>query len=176
MDANDGRQNLPQSAISSGRVSNLEPATRDAIRTVFLHRLESYVLPDVARLIGVRPGALRREVRRGLRDAVKEHGAWRFTWRQLAYLAMDRWSLAEIHEALGDDAAAVLPALLTLRAITVRLPEYVLCALQTIATDAGKTLDDFLYGELIDFAGSVCPQMADRIDGYKSAYFFPGAP
>src|SRR5688572_252085 len=87
---------------------------------------------------------------------------------------MERWSLAEIHEALGDDAVAILPPLLTLRVVTVRLPEYVLRALETIASDAGKSLDDCLYGELTDFAGSVSTRVADRIPGYRRAYLFPG--
>jgi hypothetical protein len=87
---------------------------------------------------------------------------------------MARWTLAEIHEALGDDAADALPPLLTLRAVTVQLPEYVLRALETIATDDGATLDDSLYAELIDFAGAVSSRIGHRIDGYRRAYLFPG--
>jgi hypothetical protein len=174
MHTNDGRQNVRASAISSGKVTNLEPAKREAIRTVFLHRADSYGLPEVARLTGIPSDRLRREVAADRRDASKVRGRWRFTWRQLAYLAMAGWTLAEIHEALGDDAAVILPPLLTLRAVTVQLPEYVLRALETIATDDGATLDDCLYGELLDFAGSVCTRVGNRIDGYRSAYFFPG--
>lgn len=174
MNTNDGRQNVRTSAISSGKVTNLEPAKREAIRTVFLHRQESYTLPEVARLTGVSSGRLRREVVADRRDASKVRGRWRFAWRQLAYLAMARWTLAEIHEALGDDAADALPPLLTLRAVTVQLPEYVLRALETIATDDGATLDDSLYAELIDFAGAVSSRIGHRIDGYRRAYLFPG--
>jgi hypothetical protein len=65
---------------------------------------------------------------------------------------------------------APLPPLLTLRAVTVQIPEYVLLALETIATDNGATLDDYLYDELLDFAASVCTQVSNRIDGYRSAY------
>ena len=174
MHTNDGRQKARESAISSGKVSNLEPAKREAIRAVFLHRLESYALSDVARLTGVPPVKLRRDVAADRRDASKVRGRWRFTWRQLAFIACQRWSLTEIHEALADDAATVLPPLLSLRAVTVQLPEYVLRALETIATDDGLTFDDCLYGELIDFAGAVCTRVGNRIDGYRSAYFFPG--
>ena len=69
---------------------------------------------------------------------------------------------------------AILPPLLTLRAVTVRLPEYVLRALETIASDDGKSLDDCLYGELLDFAGTVATRIAGRIPGYRRAYLFPG--
>lgn len=156
-------------------MSNFHPCQREAIRTVFLHRSESYALSEVARLTGFPPGKLRREVAADLRDASKVRGRWRFTWRQLAFVAMSQWSLAEIFDALGDDAAAVLPPLLTLRPVTVRLPEYVVRAMETLATDNDTTLDDFLYGELLlDFAGAVCTRVGHRIDGYRSAYFFPG--
>jgi hypothetical protein len=173
MDTNDGRQNIRISAISSRKVPCLELGQREAIRAVFLHRLESYPLREVARLTGIPPGTLRREVAANRRDALKVHGRWCFTWRQLAFIAFHRWTLTQVHEALGDDAATVLPPLLALRTVTVQLPEYVLRALATLAVDESKTLDDYLYAELIDFAGAVRPLMGDRIDGYRRAYLSP---
>lgn len=146
---------------------------RERIRVVFLAPAESYGLAEVACLTETPAGSLRREVRAGLRDASKVGGAWRFTWRQMAYLAMDRWSLAEIHEALGDDAAVILPPLLALRSVTVELPEYLIRALETVAAKDGLTLDACLYGELIDFA-STHTDMEAIHPGYKRAYFFPG--
>jgi hypothetical protein len=50
----------------------------------------------------------------------------------------------------------------------------VLLALETLATDERTTLDDFLYVELIDFAGAVSSRVGQRIDGYRRAYLFPG--
>jgi hypothetical protein len=147
---------------------------REHIRAVFLRRKEVYSLGEVARLTGMQPAELRREVRAGLRDASKAGGLWRFTWRQLAYVAFSRWTLAEIHEALGADAEKVLPPLLTLRSVTVRLPEYILQALETIAADDGMTLDESLHEELIDFAGTVSSRVGERIPGYRRAYMFPG--
>lgn len=143
------------------------------IQTLFLQRAETYDLREAARITGMTVAKLRREVRAG-RDATEIDGALRFTWRQLAFIALDRWTLAEIHEALGADAAKVLPPLLALRTVTVRLPEYVVRALETVASDDGTTLDACLYGELIDFAGAMCSRFTRRIPGYRSAYFFPG--
>lgn len=120
------------------------PCERDAIRAVFLHRVESYALGEVSRLTGIPAGSLRRAARKGDRDAYKAGGGWRFTWRQAVNIVLQRWTLAEVHEALGDEAASVLPPLLTLRAVTVQLPEYMLLALETLATDERTTLDDFL--------------------------------
>jgi hypothetical protein len=146
------------------------------IRAVFLHPAKSYSVTEAARLIEIRPATLRREVRKGYRDARKTGGRWTFTWRQVAFLALDRWSLTEIHDALGVDARTVLPPLLALRSITVRLPEYIIRALKCLAADSGKTIDDCLYGELIDFAGTVARHVEKRVPGYRRAYFFPGDP
>jgi hypothetical protein len=146
---------------------------RQRIRAVFLDRAESYGLSDAARLIGVPYEKLRREIRSGDRDGTKVNGRWRLTWRQLVFIALDRWTLAEIHDALGTDGSRILPPLLSLRSVTVRLPEYILRALEVVAADDGKTIDDSLYGELIDFAGTMSPRLARRVPGYQRAYLFP---
>jgi hypothetical protein len=146
---------------------------RQRIRTVFLDRAESYALSEVARLTGIPPARLRREVRSGDRDAEKVNGRWRFTWKQLVVIALDRWTLARIQDALGPDVSHTLPSLLSPRSVTVRLPEYIVRALEIVAADDGKTVDDCLYGALIDFAGSISPRLALRVPGYQRAYLFP---
>jgi hypothetical protein len=84
------------------------------IRLLFLQRQPSYRLTEAARLLDMTRGTLQREAERDDRDAYRVNGRWRFTWRQVAYIAFRRWTLAEIHDALGADASAVLPPLLSL--------------------------------------------------------------
>jgi hypothetical protein len=147
---------------------------RERIRVIFLHRQESYTLREVAHLTGAPLRKLRREIAEGSRDATKVRGLWHFAWRQAVYVAMDRWTLAEIQDALGTDAASVLPPLLTLRAVTVRLPEYIVRALETIAANGGTTVDAALGSELIEFAGAHLTELQATIPGYRQAYLFPG--
>lgn len=175
MDINDGRQNAVPRESNGRKQPTRRVHKSEVIRTLFLRPVESYDLAEAARLSGMPVASLRREVERRNRDAVKTDGGWRFTWRQVALLAFDRWTLTEIFDALGDDAARVLPPLLALRTVTVRLPEYVLRALEMVAENRGTTLDHFLYGELIDFAGSPPLDVARRIPGYRQAYLYPGA-
>jgi len=130
---------------------------KQRIQTLFLQPAESYELREVARLTDTPDRSLRREVAAGLRDAEKV-----------------RWTLAEIQDALGDEAAAVLPPLLALRAVTVRLPEYIVRALETVAAEDQTILDASLYGELIDFAGTHLTRLEATIPGYRRAYLFPG--
>jgi len=144
------------------------------IQTLFLHPAESYRLSEAARLIGISPGVLRREAEADQRDAYRSNGSWRFTWRQVAYIALRRWTLIEIHDALGAEAATVLPSLLSLRTLTVRLPEYLVLALETMAAEDDTTVDSWLHQELVDFAGTVADRMERVVPGFRGAYFFPG--
>jgi hypothetical protein len=146
---------------------------KSRIRTLFLQPSESYGLREVARLMETSVRRLRREVAAGDRDAAKVRGEWRLTWRQTVSLAMERWTLAEIQEALGCDAQAVLPPMLALRTVTVRLPEYIIRALEAVAADQGTTVDHYLYGELTDFAGTITGHMEESIPGYRRACLFP---
>jgi hypothetical protein len=89
-------------------------------------------------------------------------------------LALRRWTLAELYAALSADAVTILPPLLSLRALTVRLPEYLVRALETMAAEDATTLDDWLHHELIDFAGTVVDRMETILPGYRRAYLYPG--
>jgi len=144
------------------------------IRSLFLNPADSYTLREVATLTGTPVRRLRREVAAGLRDAEKVRGVWRFLWRQAVYVALDRFTLAEIHAALGDAATGVLPPLLALREVTVRLPEYIIRAFEVIAAEDGTTVDAALGFELIEFAGSNLTRLEGSIPGYRQAYLFPG--
>ena len=144
------------------------------IQTLFLHPVESYRLTEGARLLGITPAALKREAEQDRREEYRDGKGWRFTWRQLAYVAYRTWTLAEIHEALGSDAAKVLPPLLALRTVSVTLPEFILRAMETAAADDGATLDAWLHWELVDFASGVVERMESILPGYRRAFLYPG--
>lgn len=144
------------------------------IRELFLQRQRSYRLSEAARLLGMTRGRLEREAKRDQEEAYRFNGRWHFTWRQVAFIAFRRWTLAEIHDALGSEASGVLPPLLGLREVTVRLPEYLVRAIELSAASDDKTVDDWLHHELIDFAGTVANDMEQAIPGFRRAYFFPG--
>jgi len=48
----------------------------------------------------------------------------RIELRELAEISLQRWSLVTIEEALGRDAASIMPPGLRTRKFTVRLPRY----------------------------------------------------
>lgn len=115
-------------------------------------------------------GVLAREAKLDHEEAYRVNGRWRFTWRQVAFLAFRRWTLVEIHDALGADASNVLPPLMNLRSVTVQLPEYLVRAIELEAAADATTLDDWLYRELVDFAGTVADRMERAIPGYRRVF------
>lgn len=147
---------------------------KSRIRTLFLQPSDSYRLADGARLLGVSPGTLKREAEDDMREEYQSGDQWQFTWRQLACIALRRWTLAEVEDALGTDAATALPPLLTLRTVTLRLPAFIVCTLETIANREGTTLDACLHQELMDFAGVWAEEMEATHPGFRRAYLFPG--
>lgn len=149
-------------------------ADHQRIRDLFLNRHESYSLAGASRLLGVSAGALRREAEADDREAYQANGAWRFSWRQVAHIALRRWTLSQIHEALGADAATVLPPLLDLEPVAVRLPAYIVRAIEDAAAADRISIDDWLHQELIDFASGVVHHMERVIPGFRRAYLFPG--
>src|SRR5947209_20126711 len=152
-------------------LSSMELASR--IRTLFLQPSESYQLADGARLLGISPATLKREAEDDRREEYRSGGKWCFRWRQLACIALRRWTLADVQDALGSDAEAVLPPLLTLHTVTVRLPEFIVRALETVASKNGTTPDACLHQELMDFAGTWSDDMEATHPGFRRAYLFP---
>jgi hypothetical protein len=146
---------------------------RRNIRAFFLRPAESYYLGEAVTLLGVSRHALIREAVSDRREEYREGRRWRFTWRQLAYVAFRAWTLAEIQNALGTDAATVLPPLLALRTVSVALPEFIVRAMETAAEDDGATLDAWLHQEMMDFASAAMGRMEPILPGYRRAFVYP---
>jgi hypothetical protein len=151
-------------------------AARERIRALFLRPSPYYAISTAARLLGTTVAALRREAESDKAGEYRSGGKWRFSWRQVAYVAFRTWTLAEIYAALGKDAAKVLPPLLALRTVTVTLPEFIVRAMETAAENDGATLDAWLHEELMDFASTAVERMEPILPGYRRAFFYPGQP
>lgn len=149
-------------------------ADHERIRALFLDRRESYGLSEAARLLGVSPGTLRREAEADDREAYRSSGSWRFSWRQVAYIALRRWTLSQVHEALGADGDRLLPPLLALQPVIVQLPTYLVRAIEHAAAEDQTSIDDWLHMELIDFASGMLHRMERILPGFRRAYLFPG--
>jgi hypothetical protein len=99
------------------------------------------------------------------------------TWNELASAAMLRWTVIQIHDALGDEANRVLPRLLRpVELKPLRLPEYQVRLVEEFAREAGSSVEAYIYEQLlaVEAAGN-----ADEIElllpGFKEAMRFPDA-
>lgn len=58
--------------------------------------------------------------------------------------------------------------------LTLRLPEYIVLALETVAAEDRTTIDAYLSEEILDFAGTLVDRMEEVHPGFRRAYLYPG--
>jgi hypothetical protein len=143
------------------------------IRRIFLHRRRHYSLSDVARLTGV----AKRNIIHGIGDgryvAFKKRGEYHFTWSELAHIAMEKWPLVIIQDALGLDAVRALPRLVLLQELRVYLPAYQVLMLHRLANRLSLDLDSYVAQHFLDLASAQVTSLDREIPGFKAALRFP---
>lgn len=145
----------------------------EQIREIFLERKPRYSLSDLVRLTGITRYAVTAGVRGGEYVAERERGQYRFNWTELAHIAMAKWPLPVINDALGADAGSALPPLLLLQELQVRLPAYQVLMLHRLAESESVEIDSYLANYFLDLAGSEVSALDAEIPGFKAAMRFP---
>jgi hypothetical protein len=146
-------------------------STQAAIRRIFGER-RAYTLAEAADLIGVEREALDRQVDAGELATVGSEP--RLPWAEVAYLALRRWPLKAILDALGSEPSSLLPALLRPTELTVSLPAYQVRMLEVLASHEQLDASTFLQGQLLDLASaSDHALLEEQIPGFLEAFFFP---
>lgn len=143
------------------------------IRTIFLHRKHRYSLADVSRLTGIAAEKVVGGIEEGEYVASKKRGEYRFTWAELAHIAMGKWPLAIIHDALGLDAIRALPRLLLLQELRVYLPAYQVLMLHRLADRFSLDLDSYVADYLLDLASAEVMTLDREIPGFQAALRYP---
>ena len=149
----------------------LNRATR--IRTIFLERRCRYSLADISRLAGITERKVISGIKAGEYLASRRRGEYRFTWSELAHIAMAKWPLAIIHDALGLDAVRALPRLLLLQELRVQLPAYQVLMLHRLADRLSLDVDSYVADYLLDLASAEVMSLDTEIPGFKAALRFP---
>jgi hypothetical protein len=99
-------------------------------------------------------------------------GKW--IWREeLRAKAFEVWSHEEIEEALGEEAARVLPQAVRLAELRARIPRYQVAMLQYFAERDGTTVSRVLTEELEGVASANAPELASTIPGFRAALEWP---
>jgi hypothetical protein len=147
----------------------MNQSTRNAIRHIFLSPRQSFALMTAALLIGVTLKALKKEIEDGVIVAVSTGIGPRISKEEMLAVAMRVWDQATIEEALGDDAAAVLPSAIRLVELHARIPRYQREMLQWFARRDATTVDVVLSRELEDVACAHAEELVATVPGFEVA-------
>jgi hypothetical protein len=82
------------------------------------------------------------------------------TREEMVAVAMQRWEQAVIEEALGEEAARVLPEAIRLVELRARVPRYQRDVLRALARREGTSVDAVLARELEDVVSAHAEELA----------------
>ncbi len=87
----------------------------------------------------------------------------RISREEMIAAAMRLWEQTVIEDALGDDAAAVLPEAIRLVLLRVRVPRYQRDMLVALAQRHGVSVDEIVTRELEDVACAHAEELGDAV-------------
>jgi hypothetical protein len=131
----------------------LDPSLIQRIRAIFLHHEARVTVGEAAEMLGWSRKEMDVAIANGEIEVAGMGSGTRIEMRELAEVALQRWPLVTIEEALGRDAASILPPGLRTRKFTVRLPRYQIGALEVLAEDGRELVEAMLmrmFEELTD--------------------------
>jgi hypothetical protein len=147
----------------------MKETTRSDIRNIFLSNRQSCALMTAALLLGMTLKELKKEIEDGAIVAVSTRVGQRIAREELIAVAMQKWDQATIEEALGDNAAAVLPEAIRLVALQARIPKYQRDMLRWFARRDETTVDAVLSRELEDVACAHAEELSAAVPGFEAA-------
>ena len=150
----------------------MDEITRIRIRYIFLTPRPSVPLMTAAEHLGMSLKELKREIEDGAIVAVSTRMGVKVSKEELMTAAMRVWEQAIIEEALGDDAASVLPEAIRLVELRARVPRYQREMLQVLARMEGTSVDHVLTRELEDVASAHAEELAG-VAGFATAMQWP---
>lgn len=147
---------------------------RERIRTLFLRHRKEYTPTDVARLTRYDAVFLVRQLETG---EIEGRVEYRIPHHEVMHLALERWPLETIFEALGKDAEGVIPPLLRIEKVQLKVPAYIVRFLELMAGEESTTVNELLRKMLADYVdGSLTENRSAAIPGLIEAAYFPELP
>ena len=143
------------------------------IRSIFLHHGARVTIGEAVGMFGWSRGEMDAAIANGDIEVVATDSGKRIELRELAEVALQRWSLVTIEEALGRDAASILPAGLRTRKFTVRLPRYQIGALEVLAEDGREPVEAMLMRMFEELADLHQERLARVIPGLDESMTWP---
>jgi hypothetical protein len=151
----------------------LDPAIVQHIRSIFLHDESRVTVDAAADMLGWSRAELNAAIKNGDIEVAGTCSGKMIELRELAGHALHLWSLTTIEEALGRDAALVMPPALRTRKLTVRLPLYQIAALKILAAEGNESVDTLLERMFDELTDNEKERLAPRIPGLVEAIGWP---
>lgn len=148
-------------------------STRSSIRHIFLNPRPCFALMTAAGLLGISFQELTREIAEGEIVAVSTGMGVRVPRAEMMAAAMRTRAQEVIEEALGEDAARVLPEAIRLCELRARVPRYHVEMLKHFARCGRTSLDRVLARELEDVACAHAEELARAVPGFAAALAWP---
>lgn len=133
------------------------------IRRIFLSPRPYLPLMTAADLLGVSLKELKRDIDDGVIVATSTLLGLRISREEMVAAAMQLWEQTVIEDALGEDAAAVLPEAIRLVLLRVRVPRYQRDVLAALAQRDGTTIDEVVTRELEGVACAHAEELAEAV-------------
>jgi hypothetical protein len=147
----------------------MDKLTRISIRRIFFNSRRNLTYMIAADGLGMTFLQLTSEIAEGTIVAVSTGVGMRVSKEEMIAAAMRTWPQAVIEEALGDDAARVMPEAIRLVALRARVPRYQKEMLQWLARRNQTSVDDVLTRELEDVACAYFEELSSEIEGFQEA-------
>lgn len=151
----------------------MDELTRNRIRHIFLSPRPAFPLMTAADLLGMTFTELKRELETGAIVAVSTRLGQKVTREEMIAGAMRTWEQSVIEEALGVEAAALLPEAIRLVELRARVPRYQRDMLRYLARQDGTSVDAVLTRELEDVACAHAEELAAAVPGFAGAMAWP---
>ncbi len=151
----------------------MNDSTRSNIRHIFLSPRPNFPLFTAAELLGMPLAELRKEIESGAIVAVPTRLGQRVPREELIAAVMRLREQAVIEEALGADAAGVLPEVMRLVELRARIPRYQRDMLQILARWAGTSVNTVLARELESVASAYSSELAAEVPDFALAMRWP---
>lgn len=148
----------------------MDELIRISIRHIFLTPRPHMALITAADRLGISFSDLKKAIAEGTIVAVST--GVRVAKEEMIAAAMRTWPQALIEEALGDDAARVLPEAIRLVELRARVPRYQKEMMRWLARRDQTSVDEVLIRELEDVACSNAEELVAAIPGFAAGFAF----
>jgi hypothetical protein len=152
----------------------LESDVIERIRRIFLQVRPYVSIRQAAWLLGWTWEEMQTAVAEGMVDLTTTPlGKW-FGREELFAKALEAWPLEVIEDALGDEAARILPQALRTAELRVRLPRFQIDMLRYFARQEATTVSVIVSGELEHLANANLAELSANVPGFGEAAAWPG--